>query len=425
MVVDDYTGKTSRQWQSYDPQTASPSLYRTLQAAQIDESISWKLNSPMAAQAAHAFDFDQPLFVNAHPTTFESTPSQPDRDAYNTESNTSPNAPSLAPPFEYGGGKHNADMGLPNHDIESDVAATGLPSFCDVFSHSTPTCNDKCSPPTDDGLRRHHALPRSHNKKHKQSRGATCEWGSYNRSLKTKSHRCQVPLCDYACNRPEHLRRHEKSLHMKDEYLPCAFPGCIDPKTLKQREINSRQDNLKMHYTKTHFKYGASEKGGKNDRKSMKAAHEMGLSTYDHRWKLLLEGKMNVNQEIEENLHVWKMLGYSILETRNIKVKDVAPEWQTSGDEPLQKYDPRWKALWDGSLTFEKAIDTGRYMKESEAQGLLGVTMLETEAMGIKHLDPRWTVMLSGRMSVEQSEKLGVKHRNPVWKDSGTRRRTR
>ena len=151
----------------------------------------------------------------------------------------------------------------------------------------------------------------------------------------------------------------------------------------------------------------------------MKAALEKGLRIYDSRWAFLTDNKMDVNKEIEDDkgnicfLHVWKMLGYSILETRDIKVKDVYPEWKVTegrtADEKLQTFDPRWKALLGGTLTFEKAMDRGKHMDESEAQGLLGVTMLETEAMGIKHLDPRWTMLLSGRMSVEQSEKLGVK----------------
>ena len=425
MVVDDFTGKASRQWHSYSPETASSPLYRTLQPAQIDESTNWscdlvaKVDSSMAARTAQTFEFNPPLFGHGQSTIFPL--SQPVKDAYSIEGNSSPNTPSLAPPFELGDVKYHTDIDYADHDMVSDVTTTGISSFVRVFRDLPP--NDKVSPPSDDDLERRPAHPRSHNKKNR----AAYELGSYKLESRTKSHRCREPDCSYACNRPEHLRRHENSKHMKEntEWLPCEFHGCIDPKHGKQRKINSRQDNLKMHYTKTHFKYGASEKGGKNDRKSMKVAHEMGLNVYDHRWTLLLGNQMDVNSEIEDNLHVWKMLGYSILETKNTKVKDLAPECKVPEDKTLQEYDPRWKALWDGTLTFDKAMNVGKHMKESEAQWLLGVTMLETEAMGIKHLDPRWTMMLSGRMSVEQSEKLGVKQRNPAWKDSGTRRRAR
>ena len=434
MVVDDFIGKAPKHWQGYSPETAISSLYgRTGGAAQIEESTSWsgdlmaKLNSQIATRDPHNLEFSQPPFGYAQPTIFENTPSQQDGDPYNTEGNSSPNTPSLAPAFEYDTG-----IGFADNDIASGIATTGR-SFRGIFIGKPP--DNKLSPPSDDGLERDHAVSRtvqSHNKKSRQSQKAMCEWNSYRRESKSKSHRCRV--CGYACNRPEHLRRHEQSKHMEDktEVHLCAFRGCLDRKTGKHREIKARSDNLKMHYTNTHFRYGGSEKGAKNERKSMKAAYEMGLSIYDSRWTLLLQKKMNVNQEIDKHLHVWKMIGYSILETRDIKVEDVVPDWRTlvpdwpgPEDPTLQEFDPRWRALWDGTLTFEKAMSKGRFMHETDAQGLLGVTMLETEAMGIKHLDPRWTVLLSGHMSVDQSEKLGVKQRNPNWKDLVTRRRAR
>ena len=430
MVGDDFIGKAPKHWQSYSPETAISSLYgRTGEPAPIEESTSWsgdlltRLNSQIATRAPHTFEISQPLFGHAQPMSFECSPSQPEGDTYNTEGTASPNTPSLAPAFEYG-----TDIGF----ADNDIGSTG-PSFRGIFIGKPP--EDKVSSPSDDGLERVHAVSqtvRSHNRKPRRSQGAACAWTSYKRELISKSHRCRV--CGYACNRPEHLRRHELSKHMKEktEVHPCAFRGCLDRKTGKHREIKARSDNLKYHYTNTHFRYGGSEKGGKNERKSMKAAYEMGLSIYDGRWTLLLQKKMNVNQELDKYLHVWKMIGYSILETRDMKVEDVVPDWRTlipewegPEDPTLQEFDPRWRALWDGTLTFEKAMSRGRFMKESDAQGLLGVTMLETEAMGIKHLDPRWTVMLSGHMSVDQSEKLGVKQRNPNWKDLVTRRRAR
>ena len=429
MIVDSLTGKAPTQWPNCSPQTAGSSWYRTMQAAQIDESTSWscdiqaKVNNSIAARSGHTFEISQPLFGPAQSIIFEDSPSHPARGAYNTEGSSNPNAASLGPPFEYVLIGSGTDMEIPD---DEDVATKHL-TLKEVFNG--PPLSHTYSPPSDDDLERDRAPSRvrKHNRKHRQSQGAMCELAGYKRESKIKSHQCPEPNCDYACHRHEHLERHIKSKHIEGgpEELPCAFHDCIDRKTGNHRMIAARLDNLKAHYTNTHFKYGSSENGGKNARKSMKESYELGLKSHDYRWNLLLEQKMNVNEEIEKELHVWKMLGYSIRETRDTKVKDVKPDCQKSGDEYLQKFDPRWKALWDGTLTFDKAMSKGKHMKESDAQGLLGVTMLETEAMGIKSLDPRWTVLLSGRMSVEQSEKLGVKQRNPKWKDLVTKRRAR
>ena len=430
LIVDNLIGKARTQWPSYSPQTASSPWYRTLQPAQIDESTIWgcnlqaKPNNTIAARSAHPFEISQPLFGPAQPTIFENSPPHPARGAYSPEGISSPNATSLGPPFECRVIKSGTDMEISDNQ---DVAAKHFASLKDVFNG--PPLSHTSSPPSDDDLEREQAPSRirKHNRKHRQSQGATCEFERYKREPKNKSHQCPEPSCDYACHRHEHLDRHIKSKHMEGgpEELPCAFHDCINRRSGKHRMIQARFDNLKAHYTNTHFKYGSSENGGKNARKSMKEAHEMGLSLYDYRWSLLLEKKMDVNEEIEKELHVWKMLGYSIRETRDTKVKDVKPDWQEPGDPYLQEFDPRWRALWDGTLTFEKAMSKGKHMKESDAQGLLGVTMSETEAMGIKSLDPRWAVLLSGRMSVEQSEKLGVKQRNPKWKDLVAKRRAR
>ena len=426
MMVDNLIGKARTQLGDYSPQTASTPWYRTLQAAQIDDSTIWGYNlqarpsNPIAARSAHTFEITQPLFGPAQPTIFENSPSHPARGAYDPEGISSPNAPSLA------------DMEISDNE---DVETKHLTSFKEVFNG--PPLNYASLPPSDDDLEREQApyRIRRHNRKYRQSHGATCDFEGYKRESRVKSHQCQVPNCGYACPRKEHLERHIKSKHMVGgpEELPCAFHDCRDRRRGGHRMILARTDNLKAHYCNTHFKYGNSENGGKNARKSMKEAHEMGLSLYDHRWHLLLNKKMNVNEEIDKELHVWKMLGYSIRESRDTKVKDVVPNWKQmvppdwSGpeDQTLQEFDPRWRALWDETLTFEKAMSKGKYMKESDAQGLLGVTMLETEAMGIKSLDPRWKFLLSGRMSVEQSEKLGVKQRNPKWKDLVDKRRAR
>ena len=433
MVVHDYTGN------SYGPQTDTASPYgRAMQSTQIDESTSWgrdvlaEINSSTAARDSHAFGFSRPRLGHTQPTIFGSPTPQPDTEAYDALVNTNPNTPSLAQAWEYA----DTDVDLiDDSNIFIRQPLTDSPYHYEG-SRSTLLESSNPSPPSNEDLEFIHTASstvKSRKSKEKQGRGIAfkIECKPPKVLSKTKPWRCLLPkptgigICQYACNRPEHMKRHKQSVHMAEKtlMLPCGFDGCIDRQTGQHRSIVARYDNLTAHYTKTHFRYGSSEKAGKNRRKSMKAAHEKGLSVYDSRWTILLDGKMNLNQEIKDFPHVWKMLGYSILETRDTKVKDVAPDWPVPEDERLQEYDPRWRALWDGTLTFDKAMKTGHDMAESEAQGLLGVTMLETEAMGIRHLDPRWTEMLSSRMSVEQSEKLGVKQRNPVWKDLVNRRK--
>ena len=416
-AIGDPTGNALMQRQSHVPQTAtSPLCSRTAQVVQIDESTSWNWNSPIHTRASNTFEFRQPLFSPEQPSIFGNPPSQLDGNAYSTEDNSSSNAPSLAPPFEHCEVKYEPDLEYADEDVMPTPGCSypsGIPIRL-ALNNKSPTLSDDSVDYED------RTYSKAKNRKQRQRLPAV-------RKIPSQRHKCPAFDCPYACNRPEHLRRHEHSKHMKEktEMLPCKFHGCIDPKTRGPREIIARPDNLKAHYTKTHFRYGISEKGGKNERKSMKAAYEMGLHVYDCRWEQLLQQEMNVNREIKDYLHVWKMLGYSILETREMKVKDVRPDWHDGPDDTtLQKFDPRWKALWDETLTFDQAMSVGTNMKESDAQGLLGVTMLETEAMGIRDFDPRWKAMLDGRMSIEQSEKLGVKHRNPQVKDFA-RRRTR
>ena len=413
----DFSVNESRQWSSF---TLPSSLYaRKIQAAQIDELLN----------PSHAFS---QLCNPPEPTIFPLTSSNPDAQDYSMGRNPSPNTPSLKPPI--------TDEGLNGMMLRAGTTR----QLCYDNNMPAQSPNDNLSFASDDDQEDDHVhSPKRINRNRRQRTHI-----EYKGKVQGKSHRCLERGCIHAFHRPEHLKRHRLSKHADGEdgpeMLPCQFDGCKDRKTGKHREIQARPDNLKAHYTKTHFKYGSSEKGGKNQRKSMKAAFEMGLHIYDHRWQLLLGEKMNVNHDFistaspnrrndtttekaenKDFLHVWKMLGFSILETRDLMVKDVAPDWpEKAQDHKLQKYDPRWKALLDGTLTFDKAMMVGQDMEESKAQGLLGVTMLETEAMGIRDLDPRWKELLSSRMSVELSEKLGVKERNPVW-NSLTRRRAR
>ena len=414
MVVNGYTGEALTQLQSYAPQTDTSSLYgRAAQFAQFHGSTSWNQDfvPDFAARASQIFDFDRTLFGPTQPTIFENSTSQPDVEG---AGQSSPSVPPLAPAFDGYPGRFATEGDLVDDETVPNATA-GHPYSSDVSVGN---------PPSGDDLEYDHAT--SPVVKSRNRRRAPFKLEVSEPLPKRKTNQCHHPDCPYACNRLEHLRRHKNTVHGENiVMLPCKFDGCWDRKKEKRREIMGRFDNLKAHYKQTHFRYGSSEKGGKNERKSMKVAQEMGLGIYDHRWTLLLENKMDINQEIKGSFHVWKMLGYSIRETRDMKVKDVVPDWPVQVNETLQKYDPRWRGLWDGTLTFDKAMSVGHHMKESEAQGLLGNTMLETEAMGIKHLDPRWTAMLDGRMSVEQSEKLGVKQMNPVWINLAGRRKAR
>ena len=222
--------------------------------------------------------------------------------------------------------------------------------------------------------------------------------------------------------RPEHLVRHKKSHHEGDNtiYHACKIPGCIDPKTQKQKRIKARGDNMAPHYNNTHFSWGNSDTSGKNRRISLKESHEIGLIDMDSRWVRFLEGNIKFDGNPKGE---WKMLGYSILETQSIKVKDIitdstlSQQWDGPEDTTLKEFDFRWKMLLEGTMDFEIAMAVGRGMKEYERRdrGLLGVSMKESEEMGLKDLDPRWEKLRSGEMKADDKEILGVKYLNPAW----------
>lgn len=223
---------------------------------------------------------------------------------------------------------------------------------------------------------------------------------------RNNGHRC--PECGVWFRRPEHLKRHVRK-HLSIEQtvlLPCCFaPDC-------NQRIKDRQDNLRAHLNSTHFKYGKTERGGKNRRYSMRDTMALGLRNEDPRWTLLLEGRIRFGDT--ENGY-WKMLGYSIKETQEIRVKDLIPEWDGPEEMTFQQFDPRWKKLLEGDMTFEQAMEKGAWMQEADSEGLLGVDMKTSEMMGLKKLDPRWRKLLEGGMNVETSDKLGVSHLNPQW----------
>ena len=62
----------------------------------------------------------------------------------------------------------------------------------------------------------------------------------------------------------------------------------------------------------------------------------------------------------------------------------------------------------------------GHRMNVRPDKGLLGVTMFESEEMGLKAYDPRWAMLMSGKMKEEDSVTLGVRH---LWE--GQRKRGR
>ena len=186
--------------------------------------------------------------------------------------------------------------------------------------------------------------------------------------------------------------------------IPCHFISC-------NRKIKDRPDNMRAHLQTTHFRYGKTERGGKNRRFSMKDSMEIGRMLDDARWALLLEGGIEFG---DTETGYWKMLGYSIKETQEVKVKDLVPQWEGSTEATLKDFDPRWKKLLDGDMTFEQAMERGRWMPEEEKEGILGVDMMTSKAMGLEDVDPRWKKLFDGGMSIETSEKLGVKHLNPT-----------
>ena len=421
MAIDDFYGKAPEHWQNCGFENDT-SLFH----AQIDEPPSLSPDLVAAfSRNTHTLELGQTLFRHTQPSIFDQPSSQHGAEAYNLAADSSPIAPSLAPAFVYSSALSNAATAERSHLGSSHLSKRSRGKRAQPYT---------LSPPSDDVPECNHGASRiAKNRIKKPKQGRIAETGGI--ACGNKPQKCEhyiddgnghIVPCPNAFDRPEHLRRHTDSKHRGSEVLelPCAFAECWDRKKKEHRKILARPDNLKAHYKETHFRYGNSEKSGKNERKSMKVAHEMGLSSYDLRWELLVENKMDVNHEIPDFLHVWKMLGYSIRETRDMRVKDVRPDWKPE-EETLQKFDPRWIALWNQTLSFDQAMNVGEHMKESKAQGLLGVTMLETEEMGIKHLDVRWVQLDKGRMSVEQSEMLGVKERNPVWIDLVNRRKAR
>lgn len=230
-------------------------------------------------------------------------------------------------------------------------------------------------------------------------------------------HPCTHPGCPLHFKRPEHLKRHAKIHDQNNNYLPCAFYDPSDPDgghSCKQT-IKDRQDNMRAHLQTTHFKYGKMPKSGKNVRKTMKQSLEHGVRIDDHRWDKLLKGEIQFG---DQSNWYYQMLGYSIQETQEIRISDFIPDWNRP-EIFLKEFDPRWKKLLQGDMTFEQAMERGQWMPETESQGILGVDMKTTARMGLASLDPRWSRFHSGMMTFKEAKVLAVAHLDAefVFKD--------
>ena len=241
-------------------------------------------------------------------------------------------------------------------------------------------------------------------------------------STTSKRHPCEY--CNMKFARPEHLSRHRKSIHDENvKTFPCVVPDCMEKDRITHKTLKARGDNLAPHYQNTHFKWGNSEKSGKNRRISLKESYELGLASCDNRWNRYLEGRIKIDVHDPAHPCEWKMLGYSIKETQEILVKQLFPKEDVPDGTTLKAYDHRWGKMIDGTMDYETAMATGNDILTKPEHGALGVTMKETEEMGIKDIDVRWKVLLNGRMSIEDSEILGVKHLNPAWTLAQEKRR--
>lgn len=301
---------------------------------------------------------------------------------------------------------HNVDKYLSSHETAPTSSYSSPPS---IFVDRTPkrSSAERLKGRQGDRKGRQNRLG-DHKNKRNQCQHCPIEWNEHTKQWKSK----------FSFERQEHLSRHVKSLHNPTPFF-CKVVGCHAHKDYKGEKvkprpgIQSRHDNLLPHY-RTHFKYGINEKSGKNKRLSMKESLAIGLRNEDERWDWFLAGRMSIDHpDGPRDFHnSWKMMGYSILETQNTRIKTLFPEWEGPAEETLERHDARWKALRGGKMTYELAMSRGLDMPETEAQGLLGVTMMETEQMGIKNLDGRWTMLLSCCMTMEDAKKLGVEDLN-------------
>lgn len=99
---------------------------------------------------------------------------------------------------------------------------------------------------------------------------------------------CSVPNCGAAFVRPEHLRRHVKSKHIKVREYVCPIPGC--------GTMFSRSDNLQDHYW-THLHRGG--RAGKNKKYTMSQLKEI-FGSKEKKTIKKLRQKLNTHLEKEK-----------------------------------------------------------------------------------------------------------------------------
>ncbi|KAL9103864.1 MAG: hypothetical protein Q9163_001142 [Psora crenata] len=261
---------------------------------------------------------------------------------------------------------------------------------------------------------------------------------------KAKANLClQCPEPRYFA-RPEHFNRHMGTHNRDAPVVTC--PLCETP-------IKLRKDNLKAHVMKTHFKPCDKRMTEKmNARWTIKDLFELfqnPLSQHKrvlwmdffHKrvttgspqeiWQLvrvmdtrvgrLLTNEMTVHDR--EHLRYdkpeectgkltkfWTMLGWSIAETKKIRVKEVAPDWEGPEQTTLWDLDPRRKALEDGTMKVEDAH-------------FLGISIFESRELGLEHADPRWRALCNGQTIFGDLERHEVKHPNPRRKNPRSKRK--
>lgn len=374
------------------------------------------------AMAARPKGFNQQYVHGSQVQLFGNLVATPENRPAQGGIDLAPAARTLDPPCEFVGGRYDPNEDFVDDDTPSSVATIGLSPFKRSFVKKRKSANVRID--YNDGLPDlpdfipYPTCKRSTGQKINKNRKAAKKLGRLEIGLisvvnsENKKHPC--PFCEDKFVRPEHLARHKKSKHDPNtKYYPCRVHDCVD-RDGKHKMIKARGDNLAPHYINTHFNFGNSDKSGKNRRISLKESLEIGLLDWDHRWSLFLEGQITLDSE---HKGAWKMLGYSIRETRDTRIKDIIPLWEGPDDATLEIVDFRWRMLQDRSMDFETAMAGGYKMVESKRRdkGLLGVTMMESEEMGLKDREPRWLRLLSGKMTVDESEVLGVKHLNPAW----------